>query len=683
MTSGWRMPESLLLSELAGWRDASLDATLELADARLRLRRQPGSLRPLVDQSGSFGGLTHPTGLATDAEGRIYVVDGAQIKMFDPCAGKFTTLPCVKLEEPRGIAISPSGELFVAGKDRILVYLLPSLRLLRVLTREDWEPHDVAVTRDCRLYVSDYAGGVVHRFARRGKWCASYGPFEKPTAIAVDAQCNLYVIQEEKNEVVVLDEDGKLVRTITVAEEAKGAFCPTGIAIDPDGNLCIADRVERKVYVASCGCDEARPVRAIDAAPGGLAFDAHGNPVVTEADRKRICTLEAKAVYETEGTFVSEALDSRIYRCEWHRVRVQRKLPAGAQVFIETFTSESLKTDEEIAGLPDSRWTTRQYDAEVGEGEWDCLVTAPPGRYLWLRLTLIGNGGVTPELAKLRVHFPRASSMQYLPAVFAEDVVAREFVGRFLSIFDTIRDGISHKVRDAASYFDPEAAPAEFLDWLGSWIGLALERNWPVEKRRMLIRDAHALYEKRGTPEGLRMHVRLFTDREPLVLEHFQLRRWMFLNRGRLGDCSALFGASIVRRLQLDRYSRIGEFQLVDSGDPLRDPFLVHAHQFSVMVPLRRGADAEAERRALERIIEVSKPAHTKAELHLIEPRLRIGTQSFIGIDTVVGEYPAGVTTGRGSLGRDTVLGEPREEPAPPAMRIGARSRIGVSTSLR
>ena len=50
---------------------------------------------------------------------------------------------------------------------------------------------------------------------------------------------------------------------------------------------------------------------------------------------------------------------------------------------------------------------------------------------------------------------------------------------------------------------------------------------------------------------------------------------------------------------------------------------------------------------------------------------------------TVVGEYPSGVVAGQGSLGRDTVLGPPHDEEKPPAMRVGVRSRIGVSTSLR
>ena len=152
---------------------------------------------------------------------------------------------------------------------------------------------------------------------------------------------------------------------------------------------------------------------------------------------------------------------------------------------------------------------------------------------------------------------------------------------------------------------------------------------------------------------------------------------------GRLGDCSALFGSSIVRRLQLDQFSRIGEFQLIDSGDPLRDPFHAHAHRFSVTVPLRDGADEETERRVLERVIELSKTAHAIDDLQLIRPSLRIGVQSFIGVDTVVAAYPETTVAGRGRLGRDTVLPPSSDEANPPAMRVGTKSRIGVSTTLR
>src|SRR6185436_20203783 len=105
---------------------------------------------------------------------------------------------------------------------------------------------------------------------------------------------------------------------------------------------------------------------------------------------------------------------------------------------------------------------------------------------------------------------------------------------------------------------------------------------------------------------------------------------------------SALFGASIVKRLQLGANDRIGEFRLVDSGDPLRDPFHVYAHRFTVVVPSSGAADPDLERRTLERIIEMAKPAHTVGELQISAGRLRVGAQAFIGVDTIIGDYPSG-----------------------------------------
>lgn len=747
--------ESLLLSERAGWHTAFADAALDLAHGAVTLRRLPGSIRPLADAAGSFGGLTHPTGLAVDDNGRIYVLDAAtsEIRRFDPCTSLFERLRCVggegseprRFRAPHGIAVSPAGDLFVAdtGNRRIQVFLLGGLALreirgplrLRSVTPghgddqksppvisprrravsptalstaseppnlleiapaapdaagnfppQTWEPWDVAVTSDCRLFVSDRANGVVHRFDRRGRWLGCVGGFEKPTAIAIARDCSLYVIQEGQPNVTVVREDG-IRRTIASVDVAAGAFWPTGIAVDVDGNVCIASATT--LFVAGADSAEARPAGALEGAAEGLAFDASGNPVVAVAGQ--VCVLDGPAAYESEGAFVSEPLDSGIYACQWHRIVLRGSIPAGTQVRVETFTSESPKSSDEVRALSDARWFTRQDHVLVGEGAWDCLILSPPGRYCWIRLTLTGSGSATPRLDSVRVHFPRASSLQYLPAVYSEEPVSRDFLSRFLSLFDTIRDGISDRVRDAALYFDPEATPAEapsrgaadFLTWLGSWIGLAVESNWPIEKRRRLVRDAHRLYELRGTPEGLRLHVQLYAGREPRILEHFRLRQWMFLGSGRLGDCSALFGSTIVRRLQLDRFSRIGEFQLIDFGDPLRDPFHAQAHRFSVMVPLRDGADEETERRILERVIELSKPAHTKADLQLIRPTFRIGVQSFVGVDTVVAAYPAETVTDRGRLGRDTVLSASQDEAKPPAMRVGKQSRIGVSTALR
>jgi phage tail-like protein len=699
------LSDTLLLDARTGWRKAYADAALELNGA-LQLRRVPSSIRPLVDASGSFGGLTNPGGLAIDPDGRIYILDadGTRICRYDACACAFETLPCIggrgskprELNGARGIDISCNYDLFVAdtGNARVQVFALKGLPLRAIWNdpkagAKPWEPWDLVVARDGRVFVTDRANGLVHRYDCHGTWRGAFGGLTKPTHIAIDSECRLYVIQDGSADVLVFDAEGKLLETITKADQAADRFCPTHLAVDADGNLCIAD-ANGALWIADADTHEPRACRAALTA-GGLAFDKNGEAIVTDADRKRICTLDSSAAYETSGAFLSEALDSRMHNCQWHRVVLRGTLVAGTKVRVDTFTSESPKTIEEIRALPEARWATRQAHTIAGGKEWDCLVLSVPGRYLWLRLTLTGNGAATPEIASVRAYFPRASSLRYLPAVYSEDAVSRDFLGRFLSIFDTVRDTVSARIANIAAYFDPASAPddssADFLAWLGSWVGMALDRHWPEARRRALLKNAHRLYELRGTPEGLRLHIELYTGRKPQILEHFKLRRWTFLGSSRLGDCSALYGSSIVKRLQLGVHDRIGEFQLIDSGDPLRDPFYVYAHQFTVVVPaskpMSKSEDAELQRRTLERIIEMAKPAHTKGDLQVTEGRLRIGIQSFIGVDTIISDYPAEVVEGTRRLGFDAVLGPSEEEARPPAMRVGVRTRIGAGTVLR
>ena len=84
----------------------------------------------------------------------------------------------------------------------------------------------------------------------------------------------------------------------------------------------------------------------------------------------------------------------------------------------------------------------------------------------------------------------------------------------------------------------------------------------------------------------------------------------------------------------------------------------------------------------LQQIIDLAKPACTVAQLQWAEPRMRIGLQAFIGVDTVIGRYPLGVIEGQGQLGYDTVLGAPSEEEERPSVRLDRGSRMGPETRL-
>ena len=81
-----------------------------------------------------------------------------------------------------------------------------------------------------------------------------------------------------------------------------------------------------------------------------------------------------RAIYEAEGTFITDALDSRAYRCPWHRVVMRAGIAVGTQVSVETFTAEDAKSPVEILSLPNERWTLSAVNSSVGDSDWDCLV---------------------------------------------------------------------------------------------------------------------------------------------------------------------------------------------------------------------------------------------------------------------------------------------------------------------
>ena len=80
---------------------------------------------------------------------------------------------------------------------------------------------------------------------------------------------------------------------------------------------------------------------------------------------------------------------------------------------------------------------------------------------------------------------------------------------------------MEHILANIHLYFDPMMTPEGCLRWLASWIDLVLDENWPIQKRRQLIRAGVELYHWRGTRRGLREYLRIYTDVEPEIVEHF------------------------------------------------------------------------------------------------------------------------------------------------------------------
>jgi phage tail-like protein len=146
--------------------------------------------------------------------------------------------------------------------------------------------------------------------------------------------------------------------------------------------------------------------------------------------------------------------------------------------------------------------------------------------------------------------------LQYLPAPYQdavddedlEDLDRPSFLERFLMIFESILAPIELTIDNLAQYFDPRLAPPELLPWLAGWVGLELNANWPTERQRQLIAWAVTLYGWRGTRRGLHEHLRLYTGRTPLVVEHFGART-PSIEVTIVADAAEEFDSEIVRQI--------------------------------------------------------------------------------------------------------------------------------------
>jgi len=87
---------------------------------------------------------------------------------------------------------------------------------------------------------------------------------------------------------------------------------------------------------------------------------------------------------------------------------------------------------------------------------------------------------------------------------------------------------------------------------------------------------------------------------------------------------------------------------------------------------------AASKQTAVQALIEREKPAYTQFSLVPLEPRFRLGVQSTLGLDAVVGTYPR-LILNSANLGFDTLLAHEPACKSPLPMVVGQRSRVGVN----
>jgi phage tail-like protein len=174
--------------------------------------------------------------------------------------------------------------------------------------------------------------------------------------------------------------------------------------------------------------------------------------------------------------------------------------------------------------------------------------------------------------------FTPSRLLDFLPASYRDDPL----MGRFLLIFESILNPIENTVDNMDLYFDPRLTPEGLLPWLASWVDLALDSSWPLERRRELVQNAADLYRWRGTRHGLSEYLRIYTGVVPEILEY-------------------------VPGMILDEKTQLGVNTVLGSSGT--------GHHFTVIIEISEARNIDSK--VVRQIVESQKPAYTVYTLEI------------------------------------------------------------------
>ena len=539
------------------------------------------------------------------------------------------------------------------------------------------QPLLVALASGNELLVVDGAGAL-ERFGAngdpRGSFSAPLPPLSPGGAydrIGVGNDCAVWLVTRAP--AVALDGTATTSYHLWRALPGDTAFVPATIAA-----LAAAFAPTRISAASAVGFCFAEP------GPDGIVathcWDWHGVPLAADAVAPTLPPLR-----ERRGQLLTVAIDGGIPRCRWHRLRLDATVPLGATIEIAVSTSEEANPPSQgvasppwqlfPAGLPHpDDWQT------APAGALDFLVDQPPGRFLFVRLRLVGDGVATPLVRRVRLDLPRVTSLDYLPPVYREDANAADFTERFLSLFDATVGDINRAIERAPALLDAGGVPEAALPWLAGFLDIVLDPAWSTAQRRAIIAAAPELYRKRGTVAGLVQTLALVTGAPPFIDELSRGRMWGALGRTTRLQGTRLYGRSRAR-VVLDR-SPLGQAPVRSFGSVEQDPFAALAFRFRVLMPPAPGLFVDNGTDRLQRLVAAQKPAHTAATVRVGGSGFIVGVWANVGVDSVFASLPPPTLGARGNvrLSRMSVLWPGRDGRAGGAA-VGATSAVGMTVS--
>jgi sugar lactone lactonase YvrE len=247
----------------------------------------------ISDGQGAGAQFYGPQGLAIDAQGNVFVADAGnhEIRKITP-SGAVSTFAGVdtagfldgtgtkaKFNSPHGLAFDKAGNLYVADRGNNLIRRITPAGLVTTFSGTT------------TAGFTDATPGLV----------ASYNG---PSAVAVDAQGNVFIADEGNNAIREISVGGTVSTIAGGPKQAGDVGLPSGMTIDAQGNLYIADETGRVLELTagkilytlagkynSAGYYDATGTVAQFNLPQQITIDGNGNLFVVDMGNNLIRKL--------------------------------------------------------------------------------------------------------------------------------------------------------------------------------------------------------------------------------------------------------------------------------------------------------------------------------------------------------------------------------------------------------
>jgi len=717
----------LVINTLNDWQQGQ--TTSLTLDDKGQLQLASKALIPLTYKEENVTKAIDPVAIAFDRKNILYLIEQNSCRLFrySRQLREFQKVGCKKINSPANQ--TSDVQSFIETEKIKCNRIAFSESALYVLDTQNRSIH------------SFYYPGFQLRFSLGGdgvqsdSYCAEDPiSLKDPKEILTDNEGNLYVLDAGKPDVgtpqiLLINQNGNLLKIIEFdSKDSCQPQEPIAMAIAPSGCLCVLDAGKNSALnsIQKWDKNQNKWIKVADF----LACDTQLEPLCIAVDKHNIIAVGGNAKYilqftesgkylgstevegnchqltkdhngelyglcgdekqifhfgggnaqfvtkfATKGSYRSKILDSKTFQCQWHRLFLDITIPKRTQFQVLYYASDDKINPDEIES--GQKW--QSFINSSNNIIKDALFENAIGQYLVLKFEFSSDGQNSPRVKMAQVYFQRDSYLRFLPAVHQEDPRGKDFLERFLSLYESMSLEVEEKITHITQYFDVDASEKEFLDWLSFWLAVMVDENWPESKRRTLLKEAFELYKSRGTQKTLRRVIEIFTGGEVAIIEHWRLRPPMVLHQSSIVGVSSFVGPKRTQRLILEESSRIGEFVLEEHEDAPEKPFASDAYDFTVLVDTSALGNSDYLK-TLNRLIEDEKPAHTRFFLRTTQGAVaQLGKQSLLGVNTVLGDGLKPMRLGENAkIGKTTLVGTQY----PVKGTIGARSRIAVDTIL-